>query len=123
MTDILEKHIFVGIIDLNLSLSLIQRSTKLYLVNHAALSYARLSSPQSFECEITYSTLSEELFYQLGLRQFGNFNKLKLEPPPPIRSLIRLAVQAEESVKASGLGLDEEQLVEVSPASASHGRR
>ena len=36
-TEILSNHTFVGIVDLNRSLSLIQHSTKLYLVNHASL--------------------------------------------------------------------------------------
>ena len=37
LTEILEKHIFVGIVDLERCLSLIQHSTNLYLVNHTAL--------------------------------------------------------------------------------------
>lgn len=39
LTEILEKHTFVGIVDLPRSLSLIQYSTKLYLVNHGSLAY------------------------------------------------------------------------------------
>ncbi|EEB91579.1 hypothetical protein MPER_10039, partial [Moniliophthora perniciosa FA553] len=37
LSEILEKHTFVGIADLDRCLSLIQHSTKLYLVNHGAL--------------------------------------------------------------------------------------
>lgn len=37
LSEILEKHIFVGIVDMDRCLSLIQHSTKLYLVNHGAL--------------------------------------------------------------------------------------
>jgi DNA mismatch repair protein MLH1 len=37
LAEILEKHIFVGIIDLERSVSLMQHSTNLYLVNHASL--------------------------------------------------------------------------------------
>ncbi|KAF8340115.1 histidine kinase-like ATPase [Amanita rubescens] len=77
LTEILEKHTFVGIVDLERCLSLIQHSTNLYLVNHTAL--------------------AEELFYQLGLRQFGDINRLRLEPPPPLRSLVEIAVQVEET--------------------------
>ncbi|KAG7091897.1 hypothetical protein E1B28_008298 [Marasmius oreades] len=77
LTEILEKHIFVGIVDLDRCLSLVQHSTKLYLVNHGAL--------------------AEELFYQLGLRQFGDMNRLKLDPSPPLRRLIEIAVEAEET--------------------------
>jgi hypothetical protein len=40
LTEILEKHSFVGIVDLDRCLSLLQHSTKLYLVNHGALAYS-----------------------------------------------------------------------------------
>ncbi|KAG8969768.1 DNA mismatch repair protein, partial [Tulasnella sp. 427] len=52
-SEIVEKHTFVGVVDLKLSLALIQHSTKLYLIN--------------------YGSLAEEMFYQLSVRQFGNF--------------------------------------------------
>ncbi|KAG8968902.1 DNA mismatch repair protein [Tulasnella sp. 425] len=83
-SEIVEKHTFVGVVDLKLSLSLIQHTTKLYLVNHGSL--------------------AEEMFYQLALRQFGNFGRIKLDPPPPVRHLINLAVEAEgDKVKESGM--------------------
>lgn len=41
LTEIIEKHVFVGIVDLPRCLSLIQHSTKLYLINHGALAYVR----------------------------------------------------------------------------------
>ncbi|KAJ3514094.1 hypothetical protein NLJ89_g2573 [Agrocybe chaxingu] len=90
LTEILEKHTFVGIVDLEKCLSLIQYSTKLYMVNHDAL--------------------AEELFYQLGLRQFGDFSRIKLEPAPSIRTLLQIAVDAEESTKNSNL--TKQQIVE-----------
>ena len=49
----------------------------------------------------------EELFYQLGLRQFGDFSRLKLEPPPPLRVVVRLAVDAEDGTKHSTLSKTE----------------
>lgn len=55
---------------------------------------------------------SEEFFYQLGLIQFGNFNRVKLEPAPSLRKLVTLAVNAEEGTKNSKLS--KEQIVEVS---------
>jgi hypothetical protein len=55
---------------------------------------------------------SEELFYQLGLRQFGRFVRIKLKPPPPLRDLIRLAVEHEEGRPAAKMSTDE--IVEVS---------
>ena len=39
LTEIIEKHIFVGIVDLTKTLSLLQHSTRLYLVNHCSLAY------------------------------------------------------------------------------------
>ncbi|KAJ7052919.1 DNA mismatch repair protein MutL [Mycena amicta] len=83
LSEILEKHTFVGIVDLHKGLSLMQHATKLYLVDHGAI--------------------AEELFYQLGLRQFGNFNRLKLQPPPPLRKLMVIAVELEETTEESGL--------------------
>jgi DNA mismatch repair protein MLH1 len=53
----------------------------------------------------------EELFYQLGLRQFGNFPRLKLDPPAPLRPLISLAVDAEENTELSKLS--KPQIVDV----------
>ncbi|KAG8873304.1 DNA mismatch repair protein [Tulasnella sp. 331] len=87
LADILANHIFVGIVDMRLGVSLVQHSTKLYLLNHGVL--------------------AEELFYQLALRQFGDFVGIKLHPPPPIRLLIKLAVDSDaEAVLASGLEPD-----------------
>ncbi|KAN0111788.1 hypothetical protein V8E52_008168 [Russula decolorans] len=83
LTEILQKHVFVGVVDLFRELSVVQVSKKLYLVNHGAL--------------------AEELFYQLGLRQFGNFTRLKLEPPAPLRALITMAVDAEQNTELSKL--------------------
>ncbi|KAH8083337.1 DNA mismatch repair protein MutL [Cristinia sonorae] len=82
-TEILQNHIFVGIVDVSRCLSLVQNFKKLYLVNHGAL--------------------AEELFYQLGLRQFGNLRRIKLDPPPPIKTLISLAVDVEEGIKKTKL--------------------
>ncbi|TFK22374.1 DNA binding protein [Coprinopsis marcescibilis] len=80
LAEILEKHIFVGIIDMDRCLSLLQSSTNLYMVNHAAL--------------------AEELFYQLGLRQFGDFARLKLEPSPSIHQLLQIALDNEDTTES-----------------------
>ncbi|KAF8548260.1 DNA mismatch repair protein MutL [Imleria badia] len=87
LTEIIKKHTFVGIVDDYRCLSLIQHATKLYLVNHAAL--------------------AEEMFYQLALMQFGSYRRLKLDPPPPLRTLIKLAVDAEPGTEKSGLSKNE----------------
>ena len=60
---------------------------------------------------LTYNCFSEELFYQLGLRQFGDISRLRLEPPPPLRLLVEIAVQAEDSIK--GVSLNKAQIVDV----------
>ncbi|KAJ3554935.1 hypothetical protein NM688_g2846 [Phlebia brevispora] len=87
LTEILQKHTFVGIVDLGRCLSLIQHAKKLYLVNHGAL--------------------AEELFYHLGVRQFGDYHRIKLDPPAPVRKLIKLAVDAERGIADSGLSQDQ----------------
>ncbi|WWC71688.1 uncharacterized protein I206_105646 [Kwoniella pini CBS 10737] len=86
LNEILRRHAFVGIVDTALCLSLIQHSTKLYLVNHASL--------------------GDEHFYQIGLRQFGAFNRLRLEPPPNLRDLLKLAAEDETGLQDAGLEVD-----------------
>lgn len=49
----------------------------------------------------------EEFFYQLGLRQFGNYNRLRLEPPPSIRTLVKLAVEAEPDFPHATMSVDQ----------------
>lgn len=55
----------------------------------------------------------EELFYQLGLRQFGRFVRIKLRPAPPLKDLVRLVVEHEEGREAAKI--PSEKIVEVSP--------
>lgn len=55
------------------------------------------------------------MLYQLGLRQFGNFARLKLDPPAPLRALITLAVGAEQNTELSKLS--KPQIVDVRKAS------
>ncbi|KAI0635254.1 DNA mismatch repair protein MutL [Trametes polyzona] len=86
LSEILAKHTFVGVIDAARCLSLVQHGTRLYLLNHGAL--------------------AAELFYQLGLRQFGDLPRIRLDPPPALRTLVALAVDAEEGVGKSGLSKD-----------------
>lgn len=51
--------------------------------------------------------LREELFYQLGLRQFGDFSRLKLEPSPSLHDLIGIAVDEEEISEETTLSKSE----------------
>ncbi|EAU81492.2 DNA binding protein [Coprinopsis cinerea okayama7 len=77
LTEIVQKSVFVGIVDLERCLALIQHSTSLYLVN--------------------YASLAEEAFYQLALRQFGDFPRLRLDPAPSLRRLIEIAIEVEDT--------------------------
>ncbi|KAI0711270.1 DNA mismatch repair protein MutL [Earliella scabrosa] len=88
--EIITKHTFVGVVDAPRCLSLVQYNTRLYLLNHSAL--------------------AAELFYQLGLRQFGNLSRIRLDPPPDLRTLISVAVDAEEGL--SETGHDPEEVVD-----------
>jgi DNA mismatch repair protein MLH1 len=49
---------------------------------------------------------SEEFFYQIALRQFGNFHRIKLEPAPPLRELVKLAVTADDRFPDSGMDIE-----------------
>ncbi len=71
----MSNHSFVGCV--NRSLALLQHSTQLYLVN--------------------VPKVSEELFYQLLLRDFGNLGALRLNPPAPIRELALIALDSKEA--------------------------
>ncbi|GAA5921005.1 hypothetical protein JCM3775_004044 [Rhodotorula graminis] len=82
LEDVVKNHIFVGVADYATSQSAIQHGTKLYLANHAVF--------------------AEELFYQLGLRQFGRFSRVRLKPAHNVRKLLHLAVD-----KASANGARE----------------
>lgn len=95
---------------------MLQHETKLYIVNHASISYAALCTTKSF----FYGTLTclydghhrEELFYQLGLRQFGRFMRIRLEPAAPLQDLIHLAVDSLPGHETLAVPID--QIVQVS---------
>lgn len=97
---LIKDHTFVGVADLNGALSMLQHRTKLYLINHASLAYVVLDD-RAVRRLLTWLHCSEELFYQLGLRQFGRFVRIKLQPAPPLRELIRLAVEHDEGRAAA----------------------
>ncbi|KAH7345569.1 DNA mismatch repair protein MutL [Rhizoctonia solani] len=83
LTDILHNSKFVGIVDFASTRSLLQHELKLYLMNQSAV--------------------AEELFYQLGLRQFGSFSSMKLSPAPPLHELVHLAVEDNTDIHKAGL--------------------
>lgn len=103
MTEILAKHAFVGVVDRYLCLSLIQHSTKLFLVNYASLALV----PIPLSIWVNKLIMGrDEYFYQLGLRQFGTMDRLKLDPPPDLKELLRLAA-AEEDLGAHNLEVED----------------
>lgn len=88
----MKAHTFVGVIDLFSGRSMLQHGTKLFLVDHNAL--------------------AEELFYQLGLRQFTAIGRLKLKPAPSVRELLEIAIENEQGAEEHGL--DPVKIVNVS---------
>ncbi|GAA5824837.1 hypothetical protein JCM11251_005364 [Rhodosporidiobolus azoricus] len=105
---IVKNHIFVGVADIASSRSMIQHQTKLYIVNH--------------------SSFAEELFYQLGLRQFGRFSRIKLNPPPNLKTIIRMAVKKAEEMdggpdkRSEKSGKGREEIVEQVAQTLLHAR-
>ncbi|XP_067465697.1 DNA mismatch repair protein Mlh1 [Thunnus thynnus] len=75
LQEMLQNHSFVGCV--NPQWTLIQHHTKLYLLNT--------------------SKLSQELFNQILIYDFGNFGVLRLSTPAPIYELAMLALDSEES--------------------------
>ncbi|KAJ3610423.1 hypothetical protein NHX12_022515 [Muraenolepis orangiensis] len=75
LQEMLNNHSFVGCV--NPQWSLIQHHTKLYLLNT--------------------TKLSQELFHQILIYDFGNFGVLRLSSPAPLYDLAMLALEAEES--------------------------
>lgn len=55
---------------------------------------------------------SEEMFYQLGLRQFGAFSRIQLNPPVNLKELIQIGIESEEDAEAKS-GKPKEELIQV----------
>ncbi|XP_070696869.1 DNA mismatch repair protein Mlh1 [Pempheris klunzingeri] len=75
LQEMLQNHSFVGCV--NPQWTLIQHHTKLYLLNT--------------------TKLSQELFNQILIYDFGNFGVLRLSTPAPLYDLAMLALDSEES--------------------------
>uniref|UniRef100_A0AAX7SPX0 DNA mismatch repair protein S5 domain-containing protein n=1 Tax=Astatotilapia calliptera TaxID=8154 RepID=A0AAX7SPX0_ASTCA len=75
LQEMMQNHSFVGCV--NPQWSLVQHHTKLYLLNT--------------------NKLSQELFYQILIYDFGNFGVLRLSTPAPLYDLAMLALESEES--------------------------
>lgn len=75
LTEIFKSYSFVGIVDERRRLAAIQSSVKLYLVDYGRACF--------------------ELFYQIGLNDFGNFGVIRFCPPLDLRQLLKMAFQHE----------------------------
>ncbi|NP_001417993.1 DNA mismatch repair protein Mlh1 [Danio rerio] len=75
LQELLQNHSFVG--SVSPQWTLVQHQTKLYLLNT--------------------TKLSQELFYQILVYDFGNFGVLRLSNPAPLYDLAMLALDSEES--------------------------
>jgi DNA mismatch repair protein MLH1 len=50
------------------------------------------------------ASCSDEHFYQIGLRQFGAFHRIKLEPAPSLSDLLEIAIEDEgDKIRSNGL--------------------
>ncbi|CAK7237377.1 DNA mismatch repair protein Mlh1 [Sporothrix bragantina] len=75
LTEIFKSYSFVGVVDERRRLAAIQSGVKLYLVDYGRACF--------------------ELFYQMGLNDFGNFGVIRFGPPLDLRQLLRMAFQHE----------------------------
>ncbi|KAL4975347.1 histidine kinase-like ATPase [Aspergillus desertorum] len=75
LTETIASHTYVGLVDENRRIAAVQAGVKLYLID--------------------YGMFCAEFFYQLGLTEFGNFGIIKLEPPPKLVDLLRIAAEFE----------------------------
>lgn len=73
LTEVVQNHTFVGVVDLHKGLSLIQHETRLLLVNH--------------------DVMIREFAYQLVLGQFGSLGRVRLDPAPKLEDLVRLGLE------------------------------
>ncbi|KAK7206523.1 putative DNA mismatch repair protein Mlh1 [Myxozyma melibiosi] len=71
LTELFANHIYVGLVDETKRLVAVQNDIKLFLVDYGAICF--------------------ELFYQIGLSDFGNFGVIKLRAPISVRSLLEAA--------------------------------
>jgi len=76
LTEMFASHTYVGLVDERRRLAAIQSGIKLYLVD--------------------YGLACNEFFYQIGLTDFGNFGIIRLDPPPKLVDLLKIAAEVEQ---------------------------
>ncbi|KAJ2896667.1 hypothetical protein MKZ38_005319 [Zalerion maritima] len=77
-TELIGTHTFVGILCDNKRIGVVQSGRKLYMVD--------------------YHRMSLDLFYQIGLTNFGNFGTIKLSPPLTLKPLLQKAARHEKAM-------------------------
>ncbi|KAL4904896.1 hypothetical protein BDW74DRAFT_185414 [Aspergillus multicolor] len=75
LTETIASHTYVGLVDEQRRIAAVQAGVKLYLID--------------------YGMFCNEFFYQLGLTDFGNFGTIRLDPPPKLVDLLRIAAEGE----------------------------
>ncbi|CAI7627272.1 unnamed protein product [Penicillium pancosmium] len=79
LTEMFASHTYVGLVDERRRLAAVQSGVKLYLVD--------------------YGLACNEFFYQVGLTDFGNFGVIKLDPPPKLVDLLKIAAESEQQAR------------------------
>ena len=87
LTEVFATHTYVGLVDTARRIIAIQSGVKLYLVD--------------------YGMICNEYFYQIGLTDFANFGSINLDSPLDVRSLIKIAAEAEAGSSESPIDLSQ----------------
>jgi len=89
LTETFASLTYIGLVDPSRRLAAMQSGVNLYLID--------------------YGLISNELFYQIGITDFGNFGAIHLRPsnaePLPLRDILLVAAELEVSTDASMKGL------------------
>ena len=71
------SHVYVGIVDFSRRIAAIQSGIRLLLVD--------------------YGMLANELFYQIGLSDFGNYGAFRFDPPLSLKTMLRIGTDIERA--------------------------
>ena len=71
------RHVYVGVVDFPRRIVAIQSGIRLLLVD--------------------YGMLANELFYQIGLADFGNFGSFRFDPPLSLKEMLRIGTEIERA--------------------------
>ena len=77
---VIKNHIFVGVADLDSSLSMIQHQTKLYLVNHSSLAYVVSFFPVIDEADESLMMSQRRAILSIGITTIRSLRSNQAEP-------------------------------------------